>query len=142
MLVCKKCDRSFRHLTAICPNCGRKLVEQTALVSRVTQRVAPPSRISRSAPARSGYEPLPPLPKALRPREESAVPFLETPDYLGAEPHFHGRDDPMVSESWEKSPRLDPSQVGLPQAETQPTTAVGWVAIAIGVVIGVLGGGD
>jgi hypothetical protein len=120
---CKKCDRSFRHLTTVCPNCGSGLVTGSA---------------ARSAKSSKAVEPLPRLPQAALAKIKSAASTLETPDYLGADAGFRGSDDPLAHERWEKSPRLDPAEVARTKPEG-PLTAAGWAVVAIGAVIGALG---
>lgn len=144
MLACKKCNRSYRNLTTICAYCGRKLTEQSSPPPRGARSITSQVRQAASRPRSGGFEPLPPLPKSIRPREASAVPVLEAPDYLGAEPHYHGRDHPMVGETWEKSPRLDPGEIAWTGLNREREKTSGWTAVAVvvGIVLGALGGDD
>jgi hypothetical protein len=82
---------------------------------------------------------LPPLPQAALAKSKLAPSTLEAPAYLGAGSQFRGPDDPLAHEHHEKSPRLDPVEVAR-TIPSEPLGSAGWAAVAIGVVIGALGG--
>jgi hypothetical protein len=121
---CKKCDRSFRHITAVCPFCNRKLVDLSQ-APRTSSPAAKPSTQS-----------LPPLPQAVRAAiKTTKASSLETPDYLGATTRYVASDAlvaydprPFVAAPALKSDHFDSEQT---DQRSSPSSAAGWALLLL-----------